>query len=668
MSNNKASNLTCLLRLLADEASAAESQQLQVRMREDEVLKIQYEKLIQVTTQPISIEQSLLHVHQVDPELIAAFIDGGLSAREQVAFERQCWNSDSLLREVAAAWQLEVETGPADRPRNGSVATLNSSLSAGKSSAQMTNTVATGKSVADVVPVIDARSPQPLQPSRRSRRFEQHVWVALASAVVISGVLFGAWKLLTSEHELPGAPDDRQVVEQKLDSPGDDLERVVQDTQPEAVPDLESLPDSQPDSELPRMRQPDRAIVEAPNINQPEINPDPIIPPRPDLEQPPSQVSNVAEWLAWSKVDGIAATRNAENSKWRGIESPNNYVKGESIPWVQVATFDASRLQGDARNGSTWTADANTSFRISQHRASTPLEASNQGGVVVCELLLGKLAIENLVEGQSLYLRINARNFKVNIDEQGTTLVVYRNAKGTVLGVFGGAVSSGSEVVTRQAWKQIDAAGKIVTWRPESYDAWYNVPIRKQAAPATLRNALNGAPDFLAQAIDIGRTGTSLEKSIVANAILQCSASDTKPPNERQLRMMLNSPDESVRATLVRWLYKQFIENPRYGQAMLQEVCRIHQVPEEVRKLTRSWFDAAAQNEKYNRGILAGLLGSLSTDSAPVVRQIAKFFLERFLDQPLDQYNPLKPGPEKGPRSAIENVRVMVSKQLSPGR
>ena len=107
MSIAESSNLNRLLRLLTDVASAAEVQQLRASMREDEILKQQHDRLLQVMTRPFSLENSLLHLDQVDPEDVAAFIDGTLTQSEQVAFEKQCWNSDSLLGEVVAGWRLQ---------------------------------------------------------------------------------------------------------------------------------------------------------------------------------------------------------------------------------------------------------------------------------------------------------------------------------------------------------------------------------------------------------------------------------------------------------------------------------------------------------------------------------------------------------------------------------
>ena len=107
MSIAEFSNLTRLLRLLTDVASAAEAQQLRSSMREDEKLMRQHDKLIQVMREPFSLGNSMLHLDHVDPEMIAAFVDGGLGTQDLTAFEQQCWNSESLLREVATAWRFE---------------------------------------------------------------------------------------------------------------------------------------------------------------------------------------------------------------------------------------------------------------------------------------------------------------------------------------------------------------------------------------------------------------------------------------------------------------------------------------------------------------------------------------------------------------------------------
>ena len=107
MSTNRPCNLTRLLRLFTDVASEMEAQKMRDSMRGDSLLRQQHHKILQVATQPFSVQQSVLHLDQIDPELIAVFVEGRLAPEELASFEQHCWNSESLLREVISVWRME---------------------------------------------------------------------------------------------------------------------------------------------------------------------------------------------------------------------------------------------------------------------------------------------------------------------------------------------------------------------------------------------------------------------------------------------------------------------------------------------------------------------------------------------------------------------------------
>ena len=178
-------------------------------------------------------------------------------------------------------------------------------------------------------------------------------------------------------------------------------------------------------------------------------------------------------WMGWSDVRGIAATKDALGKKWRGIQLPGRYADGHAIPWFQVATLPASQLKGEDAKGATWIASANTSFKISQ-RAQSPR------GVVVCDLMSGRLAIENLGQGHTLFLRVNEQEYPFVVDQANTTLVLQR----TVLGVFRGSVNYDGSEINRRSWRKVDMAGKVATLRPEKYDVWYSQKVNEEM-PAT---------------------------------------------------------------------------------------------------------------------------------------------------------------------------------------
>ena len=148
----------------------------------------------------------------------------------------------------------------------------------------------------------------------------------------------------------------------------------------------------------------------------------------------------VADSMGWSDVGGIAATKDALGKKWRGIHLPGRYADRDAIRWFQVTALPASQLKGEDAKSATWTAGAYTSFKITQ-RARSPRS------VVVCDLMSGRLAIENLGQGSTLFLRVNEQEYSFVVDEADTTLVLQRTGREIVFGVFRGRVSCDSSEI-----------------------------------------------------------------------------------------------------------------------------------------------------------------------------------------------------------------------------
>ena len=667
MSIAESSNLTRLLRLLTDVASAAEAQQLRASMREDEKLKRQHDKLVAVMMEPFSLGNSMLHLDQVEPEIIAAFVDGGLETPDQAAFEQQCWNSESLLREVATAWRFEND------PNSGEPLSLLEPVRSSpvgevgldpQSGDPKDSHVA---SLRDPVPVIEPFSlhqhqhqHQP-QNHRHTRHSHLAVMLALASAAAVAAVLFGAWKWSEREETTVPVELNPESVVQQDQAPGKSPEQeVVQNDSGDArSEDPQNFLTPKPEKQLPEVMPKEEVIVDVPDGRPVVPDLGPGKPLDPGILQPsPKPFLNLVAWMDWSDVRGVAATRDAVQKKWRGIQLPGRYADGDPIPWFQVATLPASQLKGEDATGATWTAGANTSFKISQ-RAQSPRDG------VVCDLTSGRLAIEHLGQGRTLFLRVNEQEYPFVVGEADTTLVLQKNGREMVLGVFRGSVNYEGGEINRRSWRTLGMAGKVATLRPEKYDAWYNQKFSEEM-PATLRKTLNSAPDFLAQVIDVSRQGTLLEQTIGAQAILSLNAADNQPPDDAALRKMMGSEQEVVRATLIKWLVRQCRENPRYGMMMAKRLCRLQSVPEDQAKSFEEWFGTVARAGDYNQRVLDQLMDSLTIQSKPVVRQAAKFFLEEFLQTSLP-YNPVKPGANIN-RVLKEVERQVTEKQRRSGR
>lgn len=663
MSIAESSNLNRLLRLLTDVAPAAEVQQLRASMREDEILKQQHDRLLQVMTRPFSLENSLLHLDQVDPEDVAAFIDGTLTQSEQVAFEKQCWNSDSLLGEVVAGWRLQNDPQAHESQAVGAVSPTQSRYAGvdrgmsgdpqvgGKSSEQLTPPC-------DHVPQIEAVSLHRQKVKRGTRGAYRGAMLALVTAAIIVAVLVGAWKWIAPAGNLPREIDPERIVQQEKEAEGSSQQDVVQNDAEDGSPlDQPSPPGAGPEIPRPKVPPPEitppsNGLVEGPDVEP--MRPDESQRPQgPGILLPPSQPRiNLAKWLDWSDVQGIAATKDAAGEQWRGINVPKSYAQDDAIPWVQVATFSDSQLKGEDVPGAKWIADANTSFRISQR-------ADSSKGVVVFDLVSGRLAIENLASGRTLYLKVNQQEYQLVVDKADTTLVVQHLGRDTLFGVFQGGVTYDGNVMDRGSWRAVDMTGKVASFKKKGETGWFKKDVVNDF-PATLRDKLNNAPNFLAQVIDASRNGTQTEQEIAARAMLCVSAADNEAPSDGALRKMMASQHEEIRAALVEWIAAQCLENPRFGMMMVQRVARLQTVPANQVKSLQDWFAAYARGTQFNSTLLNQMTGSLTTQSKPVVRQAAKFFLEQYLGRTIP-YNPVKPGGSI--TRVITEVRKMVAEK-----
>ena len=655
MSIAESSNLTRLLRLLTDVASAAETQQLRASMREDEILRQQHDRLLQIMTRPFSLGNSLLHLEHVDAEDVAAFIDGTLSRSEEAAFEKQCWNSDSLLGEVAAGWRLEHQPQAADgiplSPAHNladDVATSKIARAAASDNGQVFPTLAE-------VPEIDTVTPQRKNVGRTPYRTYMGGLLGLAAAAILAAAIFGVWNWIAPAEKVPGGTDPERIVKQEKERGGALQRSVVQDDGDAELrkENQPRTPGFDPEMRRPEIVPPSDGLVDGPDVKRPLPEPEPGKPRSPGIPLPPSQPQvNLAKWLDWSDVQGIAATKDAAAEKWRGIKVPKSYKLDDTVNWIHVATLSASQLKGEDERGAKWTADANTSFRISQRGDSSD-------GVVVCDLESGRLAFENLAIGRKLYLKLDQQEYQFVVDEADTTMVAQRLGREMVFGVFRGSVTFDGNAISRRSWRTVDGSGKVENFRPERLKAWYNQSV-ESAAPATLRNKLNNAQDFLAQVIDVSRNGTPLEQVIGTQAILQVRAADGQPPSDAELRKMMGSPQEFIRASLVKWIADQCLENPRFGMMMVQRVARLQSVAPSPAKSFQDWFAASGRGRQFDSALLNQLLGSLTVQSKPIVRQAAKFFLESYLGESIP-YDPVKPGGSIN--RVITEVRRMVTEK-----
>ena len=67
-----------------------------------------FAQLVAVTQNTPESAVLLAHFDDVSIEDVTAFIDGTLPATQEARFEEQCWQNESLLREVVANWNSVI--------------------------------------------------------------------------------------------------------------------------------------------------------------------------------------------------------------------------------------------------------------------------------------------------------------------------------------------------------------------------------------------------------------------------------------------------------------------------------------------------------------------------------------------------------------------------------
>ena len=254
----------------------------------------QHAKLIQVMSQPFSLDNALLHLDEVDPEIVAAFVDDRLDDAEKTRFERKCWNSESLLREVVTAWRLEHDVNaseplpPVDSSAVDSTADESSASVQADFDSQMSRSEnqAAAKAVqTQTPPAIEPLSVVKSRARKRSNTGYYMATLALVSAAVFAALLFGLWQWMKPGQQLPGGINTDSVVEQRHESEQSPEQNVAQNDQ-----DVEPIEEqNDPQIPSPEMEVPDtppEIIVDVPGrpVDRPERVPRAGLQPSPQCD------------------------------------------------------------------------------------------------------------------------------------------------------------------------------------------------------------------------------------------------------------------------------------------------------------------------------------------------------------------------------------------------
>jgi hypothetical protein len=662
-------NLIRMIRLLDGELSADEAAPLRRLIANDLRLAEQYQQLTRVLQQPMSPDELLRHADKVDPLAVADFIEGRMTEPAQTRFERECWASNSLLREVVATRRAEQEAAATgwETVADERVRSVVSSLLAGREVEQPSAVVAlegrqkvvreesSEQETASVPPpvsldlpqIVVAADPGPVRPGTRLSTGKILAAVGLVLALVVLVAQF-IGRPNVDQQARSGDPD-REVGPKVSDPP-----TIIVREGPEpndASPDKGPVNPDSPDSNDGTGQNP---IVR----KQPGTTPMPEKPvPDPRTPLPPP-----VELVEWSDIRGIVGVRDSAASEWSGLLNAKAADLWKSNARTQLFTLANSAVAGKAVNGTQLMAASDSLVEISAERKrrarGAPAATADDELIPILQVHSGRLAFVGLNEGQRVIVQVGRESFEIRATRDETTIAIERDSQETVLAAYRGEASVDGHELTRRKFGRVDSAGSLSVFRPVRVNEWTRTKPGPVSLPADLCSEFNEAANLLQKAASVRQSPDAATGYVATQVALQCSASGSQPLPLNLARQITGSGNEIHRQTLVQWLVTRVQQNPSAGDADLKLLFRLQQVDRQTARKMTGWFLAAAEGRRPTIMELTELTTGLHGSAPLFTKQCAKFFLQKILGDPLTEYDPRAPANRTALSSVTRKVRA----------
>jgi hypothetical protein len=658
-------NLIQMTRLLDGELSAAEEAPLRRLIANDLKLAEQYRHLTRVLQQPLSPAELLQHADQVDPLTVTDFVECRMTESAQTQFERHCWNSDSLLREVVSTWRAGHEAAAiaSEVVSENRVRSVVTSL-LGESGAEQPPVItkpeeqeafrpdlppepetATSQSTEqpELPQIVVANEPE--MPPQRPRRAKG--LVVTTTGVAVALVLLALQSLWKPDGQEARRDDrDRKVNP----DPGDSPPIMVQDGpgtnggSPDKSP---VIPDS-PDPE------------EGPG-KDPIVRKDPGPDPMPDkpVPDPGTRIPAAVELVEWSDIRGVVGVRDSAAIAWSGILNTKVADLWKSNARTQLLTLAQSAASGKAVNGVRLMAAADSLVEISSGPSRGARTAPTDDDLIpACEVQFGRFAFVGLSEGQHVRVLVNGQALEIQATRDDTTIAVERESQETILAAYRGEVRVDGRKLTRRRFGRVDSTGSLNVFRPKQVNEWPRAQPDSRSLPGELCDAFNQSPNLIQQAARVRQSSDPVTGFVATQVALQCSASGADPLPLNLARQIAGSGNEAHRHTLVQWLVTRFRQNPSVGEADLKLLFRLQQIDRQMATRMTGWFQAAAEGRRPTVMQLTELTNGLRDPAPLFTKQCAKFFLQKILGDPLTEYNPRAAAGRTALSSVTRKVRA----------
>lgn len=577
-----------MLQLIYGQLLPSEDARLRGHLASDRRLAVRFEALKVCAKPPTDIEDA---ISEADADQIAAWLDQGLSESEAQAFERRCWESPALLREVYAAWSaLETDSSQA-------------STSFVKALREKP---------------VHARGPYGLRPRKSA------AVVSAVAAMLVLLVLLIWFQRSPAEHSMA----DRLPPVSEPDAGGNPL-----------PPEGRSIvPDSTPLVEIKR-----NEAIKEPMSPQPvttddsdiaNIRPEPR-PPSQDMKSPsdtsmPEKIEPKNPQVALLKnvkvTSGVAAL-TAGSDAWAGIQSDVGRDLLQSGR-VRLMTFVDSYVSGDLPRGSL----------VLGPESRTTLQMPEADEEFRLKLEAGRAVLRELPKGLRMTLDCLSGAVAIVCLSQDCQLGLVRDDAGCRLAVLRGSVKIGDVVLTRRGQALLTEDGAAEPLRETATIADWTMAGGRTLFPTSLRRVLNSADDISVAARRTLADGAPESEFHAAEVLLQCAASESDDQLIHRAAQCAASDHERQRQAIIAWLLRMLRGHSIERQRRLLAVLGATELDAQQQNQVAAWFLTIAEQRSPDTAMMSELLGALQGGQPRFGKQCAREFLSLVLQDPLTEY------------------------------
>ena len=518
MNHNPMIPLITLLEILHDQFEPEEQRRLEIKVRKDSAAFARLQQLqatVRSTTSLNLNEKSLASTDQeYELQRIAAFLDGTLSDEESLAFESECWASESLLHDVVVLFHSGLQSHASSKTNS------NTSAPPAQQQQQLRERLVglfptqppvgvglDGEETGAPV-VVTERSSQKVDPTFFNVT-KAAIAIAAALAIVALSIVIANWNTITIQPqtviEAPKAPED---VDERIMPPTivdsehrNEVEGGPDSLDPEQIVDVPNT-DEQPgdvEKKQPDFFEPKTQVVQSPDAPTGNNNPNDVPMPRSpkvvdDGTVKPAARQAKLQW-SWTRIEGLIATQTDKSDRWSGASAgdgssnqPDERINADRFLAMECKVLPLSWGQAKVTGMGSWTIAENTDFSVQPipaQRTKNKLEPESYSSyrsedVIGAKINLrrGGLAISGANVDSAFLIETTTGNWRIRITDPKTVLIVEQLPTSRLVVQNGSISVNGKELKARQQLVQ-SGEGQLEQTSNRKSIKWVRKPVNK---------------------------------------------------------------------------------------------------------------------------------------------------------------------------------------------